>query len=153
MSRPAVLLLLTLVVFTACEGEPTGPENICNAVALPLSGSATAPSIVAIGLEVQASGIIVVATATDPQGTDNLLDVLQSVGVFPDAGCNGTPIVVRDNLSGSGVEETFGTAVDATVDAALYQDISSAQTWPVEVDFQDRDGNRTMGRVLAPILE
>ena len=39
----------------------------------------------------RADGGVLLATATDPDGTDNLLDVTQSIGVFPDLQCNGAP--------------------------------------------------------------
>ena len=149
MNRAALLLILSLAL-AACDGT-TEPDG-CMTSALPLAGGAGAPVVVAVGLEVQTEGIVLVATATDPQGTDDLVDVEQSIGVFPDARCTGTPIVLVDDLAGSGVEETFGTAADAATSPALYAAISAAQAWPVEVDFRDRDGNRTQGRVLAQII-
>ena len=104
-----------------------------------------------VGLEVQSSGIVVVATATDAQGSANLDSVLQTVGVYPNASCEGTPIPIQDDLVGSGVEETFGTVVEASVNPALYNAIAAATQWPVSVDFQDIDGNHTTGLVLAEV--
>jgi hypothetical protein len=152
MSRLLFAVTAPVALFVACS-DATGPRNECNTVALPLSGTASAPTVVAVGLEVQASGIVVVAMVTDPQGTDNLLDVMQSISVFPDRQCAGAPIVLQDDLAGSGVEETFGTAVDAMANPALYNAIAAAVTWPVEVDFRDQDGNRTTGRVMASVVD
>jgi hypothetical protein len=149
MKHAALLLILPLAL-SACDGT-TEPDG-CTTSALPLAGEAGAPIVVEVGLEVQTEGIVVVATATDPQGTEDLADVEQSIGVFPDARCTGTPIVLTDDLAGSGVEESFGMAVDAASNPALYAAISAAQTWPVEVDFRDRSGNRTQGRVLAQVI-
>lgn len=146
-------LLVTVAFVAACgDDETTGPAASCQTVSLPVSGSAAAPVITDVGLEVQPSGIVVVATVTDPQGTSNLLGVEQSIGVFPDAGCGGSPIDVRDDIAESGIEETFGTVVDAAVNPDLYGAISAAQAWPVEVDISDLDGNRTNARVLARII-
>lgn len=152
MRHRLIAILVPLVVLTACEDDATDPGNECAAAGLPLSGAEAAPTIVEVGLEVQTGYIVVLATATDPQGSENLFGVLQSVGVFPDLTCAGAPIVLQDDLVGSGVQETFGTAVDAQVNPALYDAISSATFWPVEVDFRDQDGNRTSGRVLASVV-
>lgn len=127
-------------------------ENLCSTQALPLTGDAAGPVVVDVGLEVQPGGIVLFATATDPDGTDNLLDVLQSVSVFPDSRCQGTPATLTDDLAGSGVEETFGTVVSASDDAAWYAAIAAADRWPVAVDFADLDGNRTQGRVMARVV-
>jgi len=99
----------------------------------------------------QGTGIVVFATATDPQGSADLRDVLQSVGVFPDERCEGAPIVIQDDLVGSGIEETFGTAVEASSKQSLYASIAAAATWPVELDFRDIGGNRTTGHVRARV--
>lgn len=137
----------------ACGDKPvTAVDDACRTVALPLRGNANAPTVTDVGLEVQTSGIVVVATVSDAQGSESMRDVLQAIGVFPDSRCEGTAIVLRDDLAYSGVEETFGTAVDASGDPALYNAIAAAVTWPVEVDFADIDGNRTTGRVRARII-
>lgn len=146
---PAIML----AVAAACDGTTTETRNDCDTVPLPVSGSAAAPEVVAVGLEVQPSGIVAVATATDPQGTANLLDVIQSVGVFPDPACLGMPIVIQDDLAGSGVEETFGTVVDAVISPTLYNAIAASSAWPVAVDFRDRDDNRTTARVMAAVMK
>lgn len=140
------------MIGVSCDSDTTGPGTDCDTVPLPLSGSADGPVVMAVSLEVQPSGIVVLATATDPQGTENLLGVDQSISVFPNPQCTGTPIVLHDDLAGSGVEESFGTAVAVEDDAALYGSIAAAASWPVAVDFRDQDGNRTTGRVTAPVI-
>jgi hypothetical protein len=144
---PYVLLPL---LFVACS-ESSGPDDLCNTASLPLDGTGEGPVIVDVGLEVQPGGIVVLATATDPQGDPNLFNVVQTVGVFPDSRCEGTAITIQDDLAGSGLEESFGTAVDATTAATLYGRIAAATSWPVTVDFLDVDGNRTTGRVMADV--
>jgi len=139
------------LITAACGNGATAPGALCGTVALPLSGAVAGPVVVDVGLEVQSTGIVAVATATDPQGSANLASVSQIIGVFPDASCAGTPITIQDDLVGSGVEETFGTVVDASANPALYNAIAAASQWPVTVDFQDRDGNHTVGRVLAEV--
>lgn len=136
----------------ACTEDPAGIDDRCMATMLPLTGPANGPTVTDVGLEIQELGIVVLATATDPQGSANLEDVVQAVGVFRDKQCTGSPIVVQDDLVGSGIEETFGTVVEAAADPVLYEAIATAQRWPVEVDFQDRDSNRTAGRVMARVI-
>jgi hypothetical protein len=147
----STLVALTVLVAT-CTNDPGGVDDRCMASMLPLTGVAAGPTVTDVGLEIQSSGIVVVATATDPQGSANLEDVVQSVGVFPDTECAASALVVQDDLVGSGIEETFGTVVEAATNPALYEAISTAQRWPVEVDFKDRDANRTAGRVMARII-
>lgn len=131
--------------------EVVEPEP-CMLQPLPLSGTPGAPTVTDVTLELQpGEGVVVVATATDPQGDADLRDVVQAVGVFPDLECRGAPLVVRDDLAGSGVEETFGTAVDAATRPDLYAAIEAEAGWPVEVDFADAGGSRTTGRVLARV--
>ena len=144
-------LALVLVGIAACGDDPAAPGNLCGSVPLPLSAAAAGPVVVDVGLEVQSTGIVAVATATDPQGSANFGNVLQTIQVFPDQNCAGAPITIQDDLVGSGIEETFGTVVDASVNLALYSTIAAASAWPVRVDFQDLDGNHTTGRVLAKI--
>lgn len=57
---------------------------------------------------------------------------------------------IRDDLVAAGVEETFGTVVEAE-GAGLYQAIAAATRWPVELDFRDVDGNVTVGGVSARV--
>jgi hypothetical protein len=94
--------------------------------------------------------MVVLATATDPQGTDNMVNVVQTIGVFADAVCRDAPIVVQDDLACSGCEESFGTLVSAT--HPLYQQIAAAETRPVVLAFSDVDGHQTLGRVLARVV-
>lgn len=144
----AVLLLPALV---ACDDDPTELQG-CMLSDLPLQGSAAAPRVVDVALEAQPSGIVILATATDPQGTEDLLGVLQAVGVYPDPGCQEAPLVMRDDLAGSGVEESFGMVVDAAASPALYAAIAAADEWPVQLDFRDASGNRTTGIILARVI-
>lgn len=148
MRTVAGLLCLTLGIAGCGDDGTTLPTDACDLEPLPLSGSASGPVVQDVTLEVQAGvGIVVLATAMDPQGTDGLLNVQQTVGVFPDSRCQGAPLQVFDDLAASGVEESFGTAVGATANLALFNAIQASTTWPVEVDFLDVDGNRTQGRV------
>lgn len=142
-------LLLVPFLVLACD-DPAEVEDRCNLAALPLQGSAAAPAITDVALEVQPSGIVVLATAIDDQ--DDMTGVIQSIGVFRNAQCTGTPIVLQDDLAGSGLEESFGTAVSASTDAALYAAIAAAESWPVSVDFRDSGGARTTGRVAARVI-
>ena len=146
-----LFLMPVMVLALASCGEDSTDPDPCGDAELPLQGAAVGPVIVDVTLEVQPGGIVVLATATDPQGSANLLNVIQSIGVFPDRDCEGDPIVVQDDLAGSGVEESFGTAVDAVADVTLYGMIAGAATWPVTVDFEDLDGNRTTGQIRAAV--
>ena len=151
-ARAVLCLSLLIAAATACGDDPVRPDDACDTIALPLSGDADGPVITDVALEVQpGSGIVAIATATDPGGDDNLRDVLQSIGVFPDVRCEGQPIVIQDDLAGSGVEETFGTVVDGAANPSLCAAIAAATTWPVAVEFRDVDGNRTTGRVRARV--
>ena len=149
-SRSAVFLLLVL----ACSGDDAGPTGLdsCHTLELPLSGEQNAPVITDVALEAQTGdGIVVLVTAADPQGSENLRDVLQIVRVFQDARCDGSPIVVQDDLAYSGVQESFGVAVPST--QPLFNTIAAADSWPVAVDFADANGNATSGRVMARIIQ
>ena len=136
----------------SCGDSPTSSSSLCETVALPLAGAANAPTVTDVGLEIQTGGVVLVATASDPQGDGNVQDVLQTIGVFPDDRCIGVPIVLQDDLANSGVEETFGTVFTSTDNPGLYNTIAAAANWPVEVDFVDIDGNQTTGRVQARII-
>jgi hypothetical protein len=125
--------------------------GLCHAVALPLTGPPAGPTISDVAIEAQTGdGIVVLATATDPQGGDNLRDVLQTIGVFPDERCEGDPILLQDDLVDSGVEESFGIAASAS--SPLLAEIAASTTWPVSVDFSDLDGNRVTANVIARII-
>jgi hypothetical protein len=139
----------------SCSGNSTSPagDDSCHTLDLPLSGEQNAPVITDVALEVQpGSGIVVLVTAADPQGSENLQDVLQIVRVFQDQGCDGSPIVLQDDLAYSGVEESFGTAVPSS-NQALYDAIAAADSWPVALEFSDANGNTTSGRVMARIIQ
>lgn len=151
---PAVAALLAA---SACAAESTAPtpkpsSDHCQYVTTPFAGSANAPRITSVVLEVQSSVIVAAATATDPQGTANVRDVQQSFSVYRNAGCDGTPILLRDDLAESGQEETFGTAVDKSLDPVLYSQIAGASFWPVLLEFVDRDGNRTAAQFRAVVV-
>ncbi len=153
MPRLFPVLGVLLVLVAACgDDSPTHRTDPCNAVELPLSAAPDGPVITDAGLEVGPSVIAAVATATDPQGIDDFLNVLQTFRVFTAADCGGTAIVLQDDLAGSGVEETFGTVADMSVDPQLYQAIAGADRWPVELEFMDADGHVTSGRVLARVI-
>lgn len=150
-----ILVLVTLLLAAGCSDDGVEPiGDVCDISSLPLSGDTDAPVITDVGLEVQegSGGIVAVATATDPQGFDNVRDILQTIGVFPDERCEGAPLVIRDDLAGLDQEETFGTVVDPADNPELYQAIAASNRWPVELSFEDFDGNRTTGRVFARII-
>jgi hypothetical protein len=146
-------LAVSSLGFATCGGtsDPTEVASECAIETLPFGGSADAPVVTDVGLEVQGGGIVPVATASDPQGFDNVEGVLQSVGVYPDSLCEGVPSTVTDDLAGLGIEETFGVAL--TSSAAGYDAIAAATaTWPVHVRFSDLDGNVTEGDILARLI-
>jgi hypothetical protein len=144
-------MLLIAAISCGDETQPVlPPDGSCEAVELPVTGESNAPVITDVALEVQTSVIVVLATATDPQGTDNLRDVLQIIRVFQDPLCETSPIVLQDDLVGSGVEESFGTAVESS-NQPLFSTISASATWPIELEFRDADDNLTTGRVLARV--
>jgi hypothetical protein len=145
------VLLLSLI---SCGGDNAGPtgDDSCRVADLPLSGEQNAPVITDVALEAQTGdGIVVLVTAADPQGSENLRDVLQIVRVFQDDRCDGSPIVVQDDLAYSGVQESFGVAVPSN--QALFNTIAAADSWPVALDFSDANGNATSGRVMARIIQ
>jgi hypothetical protein len=144
VNRTLFALCLTLV---ACSDDGTDPA----ADELPLAGDSNGPLVTDVAIELQeGDGVTVLATATDPQGTPNLRDVPQIIRVFQDPRCERSPIVMQDDLVGSGVEESFGQAAPRS--SELYEAIAATNGWPVEVDFRDADGNATSGRVLARII-
>lgn len=148
------LLRALLLFLAACGGdELSSPDGVgeCRIVELPLSGSSKAPLVTEVALELrQRGGVFVLATVTDPQGSDNLSDVPQIIKVFQDPACQQSPIVVQNDVDGSGMEESFGNAAPRA--SALYDAMAGAESWPVELDFRDLDGNRTSGRVLAQVI-
>lgn len=152
MRREAALMAL-FVGSAACGADPHQPiTDACRAVSLPISAGVNAPTVTDVALEVHGYGVVVLATATDPQGSQNLLDVPQTIRLFSDSTCAATAISVQDDLAGSGLEESFGTAVTPSQNAVLYGLIAASKRWPVEVSFSDRDGNATTGRVRARVV-
>jgi hypothetical protein len=151
MGRLSTLVVLAILVI-ACTDQLTPPvEHVCQVQALPLTGPPAGPTVTDVTIEAQAGdGIVVLATATDPEGGDNLRDVLQTIGVFPDERCEGKPILLQDDLVDSGVEESFGIAASAS--SPLFAKIAASTTWPVSVDFSDLDGNRVTANVSARII-
>lgn len=145
-------LALSLMALSGCTESSTAPVDRCDLSPLPLRSGAAAPVVTEVTLEVQTSGIVLAATADDPQGTSDLLGVRQTAGIFPDMRCEGMPLLLGDDLAGSGLEETFGTVADAVAHRSLYTAISTAERWPVVVDFRDKSGNRTTGRVMARVI-
>ncbi|HEX2250315.1 MAG TPA: hypothetical protein VHH32_08185 [Gemmatimonadales bacterium] len=148
--------ILLLIGAVSC-GEDTGPNGVggdgaCEIEELPVQGSSNAPLVTDVALEVQdGGGIVLHATASDPQGDDDLIDVPQIIRVFQDPLCETSPIVLQDDLAASGVQENFGTAVERGT--ALYDAIAAAESWPVEVDFRDADDNTTSAQVLARVFQ
>lgn len=161
VSRLGAILLVLLLA--ACgddsvtdegAGQPADCyEGGCTTNELPFGQSADAPTLTEIILECQPGSIVVLATVTDAQGTPNLLGISQTIGVFPDRDCLTAPITVEDDLAGSGLEESFGDAVLAHENQALYDQICACDTWPVEVEFRDGDDNVTEGRVIATVRD
>ena len=146
------VLFLNLLSCSDDSAAPAGDDS-CRAEDLPLSGEQNAPVITDVALEAQTNaGIVVLVTAADPQGSDNLRDVLQIVKVFQDQRCDGSPIVLQDDLAYSGVEESFGTAVPSS-NQPLFDAIAAASSWPVGLEFSDANGNTTSGRVMARIIQ
>ena len=136
-----------------CGDDPSEPEEGCVLEPLPFNAQADGPTVTDVALEDQGGERIVLhVTATDPQGSADLVDVDQTVGVFPDARCEGAPVTLRDDLVGSGVEETFGTVVEAATDPALHAAIAGSAQWPVSVEIRDASGNVLSGRVAARVF-
>jgi len=151
-ARP-VPLLLVLTTASCSNDTPPGQSGggECEIVELPVQGSSRAPLVTDVALEVQDGGSIVLhATASDPQGDDDLRDVVQIIRVFQDRLCETSPIVLQDDLVASGVEETFGTAVERGT--AQYDAIAAEESWPVELDFRDASDNNTSAQVMARVF-
>ena len=155
MLRCLGALLLFSLVSCGDENGPAGlngnGDGACELEELPVQGSTNAPLVTDVALEVQGrDGIVLHATISDPQGGDDLEDIPQIVRVFQDPFCETSPIVLQEDIAGSGVEETFGMAVARGT--TLYDAIAAAESWPVELDFRDADDNRTQAQVLARVF-
>ncbi len=143
--------ILLVSILSCSDNAGTNGADSCQIEDLPLTGEANAPVVTDVALEAQTGdGIVVLATATDPQGSGDLENVPQTIRVFQDALCEESPIVLQDDLAGSGVEESFGIAVPTS--DPLFAAISEAESWPVEIEFRDGDDNSTSGRVLARVI-
>jgi hypothetical protein len=146
--------LVTPVVIQCTASDSAGPSQVdmCNATTLPLSGAVDGPTVTDVRLQFEGSFIVVHAIASDPQGTDDLLNVTQQISVFQDKQCAGSFLTLRESLMGSGVNQSFGTVVTFGEDQSLYNQMVLAVTWPVGVVFADASGNTTVGRVLARVV-
>jgi hypothetical protein len=151
------LVLLSLMSLLACsESDPmSGPGPCisadCGVRSLPMSDAADAPALIEAALECQSHAVVALVTVTDPQGTDDLLTVQQSVGVATNDNCSGTPILLQDDLAGSGLEESFGDAVRADTMPGLYEAICGCTEWAIQVELSDLEGNTTSGWVAARV--
>ena len=158
MYRSAVLIAFAFGL-ASCEDEGgTNNGTAANCYAggcqtrdLPLTDSADAPTLLEVKLECQPSSVVVLATATDPQGSANLQDVQQTIGVYPDENCVGTPLTVQDDFVGADIEESFGDVLTRAGNPALYDHICGCNRWPVQVQLVDADGHTTNGRVVAVV--
>jgi len=152
MRFPLPGALLWCLILPTCEHE-TGPAagEPCNTMPLPLSGGVEAPLVSAVTLAVEGGDIIARVTVTDPQGPEDLARVMQRLSVFTDRRCEGAPLELVSDVDGAGVPENFGIVVTFSDNQALYGAIVSGLTWPVAVAFSDVHGNRTAGRVQAPV--
>ncbi len=135
------------------DDNPNVPTDECGAVALPVSANANAPVVTDVALEVQSSVIVLHCTVTDPQGTVDLQNIDQTIGVFQDQDCGSTTIDLVDDISESGTEETFGTVVELATNPDLYNAIAAATTWPVQLHIVDAGGNATHARVRARVFD
>jgi hypothetical protein len=123
---------------------------MCDAMSFPIMGNVEGPVVTDVSIELVGSDAILRATATDPQDSPNLAGVGQSIGVFQDRLCS-TETVVIQQIVESGVQKTFGPVATVQDNPPLYTAIAASLSWPVEVEFTDVDGNKTMGRVRARI--
>lgn len=69
-----------------------------------------------------------------------------------DKDCQGTALTVQDNLVDVGVEESFGETVVRMDNPTLYDRICGCNSWPVQAQLEDVDGNATSGRVVANVI-
>ncbi len=148
-----ILPLSSVIAATMSCGDSGAPagEDGCQVVELPVSGEPNGPVITDVAIELQpGDGIVVLATATDPQGTVDLRNIPQTIRLFQDLRCERSPIVLQDDLAGSGVEESFGIAAPRS--DPLFNLIAAEVLWPVEVEFRDADDNQTSARVMARVI-
>lgn len=147
-------MALLPVLVSACQHDSAGPrEDTCNTTTLPLSGEPEAPTVTAVRIVFQGPYVVVFAAATDPAGTEDLVNVPQQISIFHDNDtCLGSSIILSSTLAESGVEQSFGVALAFNDDPSLYNAMVYAVTWPVGLVFSDAAGHRTVGRVRAPVL-
>ncbi|TPW16640.1 MAG: hypothetical protein FD129_689 [bacterium] len=152
---PGILLAVTLAVSACSDDDGDDPSaNACNTENLPLTDDADGPVLTEVTLECQGANINVLATITDPQGDDDLLQVIQRIIVHGRSDCEGDlAYEVVDDVAGSGLEESFGIALDRATNAALFDQICSVTEWPVQVQLYDASGNVTTGRVMARVTD
>lgn len=142
------LFWLALSMMTvACDGS--GPDL----AELPLSGDAAGPVVASITLQCVGSELSGLrATATDPQGTEDLDDTSPLVRVFLDADASGDPVEVQLRFGdGYFFASDFGltSASDALMPSAAA--ICAGGSWPVQVLFPDETGHVTQGEVMATV--
>lgn len=85
--RRSVLLVVLVLGLVACDdngivdNQPTNDcyQGGCQTRDLPLVDGTDAPSLLAVKLECQEDAVVVLATASDPQGSENLQTVLQTI--------------------------------------------------------------------------
>ena len=153
MHRLMAIALVAPFFFHCTAGDPTAPQvDMCNASALPLAGDIAGPTVTDVRLQFEGSFIVAHAIATDPDGTDDLVNVLQQITVFQDDRCTGGFIILRETLMASGMDQSFGIAVTFNEDQSLYNELVFAVTWPVGVVFSDASGHTTTGRVRARVV-
>lgn len=156
MRRYLTFLCCWIPLLACSDSDPMSGAGPCVGASCPVRGlpmvdGVDAPTLTEATLECQSHAVVVLVTVTDPQGTDNLLTVQQSVSVSTNDNCVGTPILLRDDLAGSGLEESFGDAVFADSMPQLYEAICGCTEWPIEVQLTDLDGNTTSGWAAARV--
>jgi len=148
----AVLLLLSCTSDPVQQGPGPCVGSECPANALPLGTGFDGPVLVDGTLLCQPDAVFLLATATDPQGSANLQGIPQSLSVYPNDSCQGTPITLQSTFSDSGVETVFGTVVLAGTTPGLYEAICGCDEWAVDADLSDADGHATRGLVAARVV-
>ncbi|MGE0550486.1 MAG: hypothetical protein AB7O24_04790 [Kofleriaceae bacterium] len=111
--------------------------------------------VASISLRCSDSDLVSVgATATDPQGIDDLDETSPRVRVFLDADAGGTAVEVKLTFGTTDFfasDFTLTPAYDALMPRAA--SICSAGAWPVQAVFTDETGHVTQGDVMATVSE
>jgi hypothetical protein len=154
----ATTLLLALVLgVAACSDDDDngGDGDSCNTESLPLSDDADGPVLTDLVLECQGGAFLnLFATITDAQGTPDLEDVVQRLIVYGQDDCKGAvEFELMDDVSGSGVEESFGIVIERAGHEALFDQICASQEWPVEIHLYDNSAHHTFGRAMARVRD